>query len=390
MAARLRPIDPPRNARRRSDRLPSGVRTLTDTAVSSPRGTARTARPTSAAAAVRASSARRARSTSPSPAMADSVRSTPSNPPRRAVSAPPIPSSTMASVQPRCSSAAETAPAQVVSPVAHTYRPRCSSTTAPACATRSSAPGPLEATRTSTASTLAYVATWGSAARSRSSPSNSATCDSPMPWRRQVRATISRPRPRASSRGRASSCHIARISRGGPGSVTTTRPSGARTSQPGAVPFGFGSASADGIRQACLRLTSGKAIPRRSNRSRSHASISGSIVGSSPTSAAIASRVRSSGVGPSPPVVTTRSARPSAASSAPRTTSRSSGSACSRRTCTPRAVRSRASSPAFVSRVSPTVISLPTLSSSAVKSRRSGVESSISTRVPCADHAQRG
>ena len=107
----------------------------------------------------------------------------------------------MANVQPRCSSAAETAPAQVVSPVAHTYRPRCSSTTAPACATRSSAPGPLEATRTSTASTRAYVATWGSAARSRSSPSSSATCDSPMPWRRQVRATISLPRPRASQPG---------------------------------------------------------------------------------------------------------------------------------------------------------------------------------------------
>ena len=119
------------------------------------------------------------------------------------------------------------------------------------------------------------------------------------------------------SRGTASSCHIGRISRGGPGSVTSTRPSGASTSQPGAVPFGLGSASADGIRQACLRLTSGKAIPRRSKRSRSHASISGSTVGSSPTSAATASRVRSSGVGPRPPVVTTRSARPSAASSAP-------------------------------------------------------------------------
>ena len=159
---------------------------------------------------------------------------------------------------------------------------------------------------------------------------------------------------------------------GGPGSVTTTRPSGASTSQPGAVPFGFGSASADGIRQACLRLTSGKSMPRRSNRSRSHASISGSTVGSSPTSAATASRVRSSGVGPRPPVVRTRSARPSAASSAPRTTSRSSGMACSRSTCTPRAVRSRASSPAFVSRVSPTVISLPTLSSSAVSRRPAG------------------
>ena len=36
-----------------------------------------------------------------------------------------------------------------------------------------------------------------------------------------------------------------------------TRPSGRETSQPGAVPFGFGRAIADGSSQACLRFDSG-------------------------------------------------------------------------------------------------------------------------------------
>ncbi len=63
--------------------------------------------------------------------------------------------------------------------------------------------------------------------------------------------------PPASS-GRACSNHIGRISRGGPGSRTTTRPSGRPTHQPGAVPFGLGSGRALGISQACLRLISGK------------------------------------------------------------------------------------------------------------------------------------
>ena len=79
-----------------------------------------------------------------------------------------------------------------------------------------------------------------------------------------------------------------------------TRPSGRSTNQPGAVPFGLGSAVADGISQACLRLSSGNGIPRRDHSSRSQASRSGSTSGVSPHAAAIASRVRSSGVGPEP------------------------------------------------------------------------------------------
>ena len=85
----------------------------------------------------------------------------------------------------------------------------------------------------------------------------------------------------------------------------------------------------------------------------------------------MASRVRSSGVGPSPPVETTRSARSIPAANASRTIASRSGRAVSRSTSTPRVVRARASSPAFVSRVSPTVSSVPMLSSSAVRIGRS-------------------
>ena len=77
--------------------------------------------------------------------------------------------------------------------------------------------------RTSTASWRAYVATIGLVARSSGSPSRSATSDSPMPVRRSVRTTLSRPTPLAASRGWTSFAHIGRISRGGPGSVTITR-----------------------------------------------------------------------------------------------------------------------------------------------------------------------
>ncbi len=130
-----------------------------------------------------------------------------------------------------------------------------------------------------------------------------------MPVRRRVRTARSEPRPSARSRGSASSCQIGRISRGGPGRATATRPSGRRTNQPGAVPFGLGRALAEGMSQACLRLISGKGSPRRAHRSRSHVSSSGSTAGVSPQAAASASRVRSSGVGPRPPVETTRSTR---------------------------------------------------------------------------------
>ncbi len=99
---------------------------------------------------------------------------------------------------------------------------------------------------------------------------------------------------------------------------------------------------------------------------------SASTAGTSPMAAATASRVRSSGVGPRPPVDTTRSTAASASRKAAVTSARSSGTATMRRTLTPWSESARASSPPFVSRVSPAVSSLPTASSSAVRIGRIG------------------
>ncbi len=191
-----------------------------------------------------------------------------------------------------------------------------------------------------------------------------------MPVSRSVRTSVSRPTPRAASRGRTSFAHIGRISRGGPGSVTMTRPSGRSTHQPGAVPWGFARIRAEGSVHACFVLVAGNGWRRRAHSPCSHSSVAGSTTGRSPHASATASRVRSSGVGPRPPVVTTRSARPSAARSASTTVARSSGRFEIRTTVTPRATIDRASSPLLVSVVSPTVSSVPIASSSAVTSAR--------------------
>ena len=221
--------------------------------------------------------------------------------------------------------------------------------------------------RTSTASARAYVATTGFVPRSRSSPIRSAAADSPIPLSRSVTVAVSLPSPRSRSRGTTQPDHIGRISRGGPGRATMSLPSGRSTHQPGAVPCSFGIAVAERISHACLRLISRNGRPRRSHRRRSQVSSSASTATVSPQAAAIASRVRSSGVGPRPPVETTRWARTMPAAKASRTISRSSGTPVRRVTRTPAAVSQAANSPAFVSRVSPVVSSEPTDNSSAVR-----------------------
>ena len=94
----------------------------------------------------------------------DSSKRTHGASPNSALTLPPVPISTTASVQPSAPSRAPIAWLQVVSPVAQTYRPSRSRTLAAAASTRSSAEARSSATaeiRTSTASTRAYVATIG-------------------------------------------------------------------------------------------------------------------------------------------------------------------------------------------------------------------------------------
>src|SRR6478609_6475635 len=389
IAARSAPRLPRRNANRRSACVPSGVTIPTCTVVSSPPARARIARPTSAPEATRRRPASRT-STCPTPSSSASMRpaaslrrsasTTAGNDRRSWTSAPSVPCSVVASVQPRSASAASRAPAQVVSPRAQTYSPRIATTDASASSASDAAVRLSDARaeiRMSTASWRAYVATTGFVARRSFSPSCSATTDSPTPVSRSVRTSLSAPTPRAASLGSTSSCHIGRISRGGPGNASMTVPSGRSTHHPGAVPLGFGSIAADAMRHACFTFTDGNGCRRRVHSPSSQARVGGSTSSGSPHSSATDSRVRSSGVGPSPPVVTTRSARVRASRSAATTTGWSSGRFATRSTVTPFATSDRARSPLLVSVVSPTVSSVPIATSSARRMGRGGGTSAM-------------
>ena len=119
-----------------------------------------------------------------------------------------------------------------------------------------------------------------------------------------------------SSRGSTCWNHMSWHSTGGPGMRTMVRPSFS-THQPGAVPARLGRAVADGMSVACLRLLSGISMFRRVKNLVSVCRSSGWMVISSPTSAAVTSRVMSPLVGPRPPVVMMRSARSQAWRSTP-------------------------------------------------------------------------
>src|SRR6476620_756035 len=87
------------------------------------------------------------------------------------------------------------------------------------------------------------------------------------------------------SRGAAWSAHMRFISLGTPGIEMITL-SSVLTNQPGAVPTGLGSASADGISHACLALRSGIARPRLWKNDSISARSAGSTVGDSLTASA--------------------------------------------------------------------------------------------------------
>ena len=176
-----------------------------------------------------------------------------------------------------------------------------------------------------------------------------------------LRMRVRSARPPARSRRTGSTCssNIGCISWGGPGRRTSMRPS-ASTRWPGAVPRGLRRTAAPSITSACFSLTGAITRPKRANRAFSSSMSAGSRRRGRPSAAAAASRVRSSSVGPRPPVEITISARASALRKADS--------------------RSDASS-ATVTRAP---VSMPTSSSFAVRysafvSERSGVSSSVPT-----------
>ena len=101
------------------------------------------------------------------------------------------------------------------------------------------------------------------------------------------------------------------ISCGTPGRQATYAPP-TFIQTPGAVPTRFGSGSAPSGKSAWTRFRSGISRFRRANIAAIASSEPASSTSGTPAAFARASRVRSSWVGPSPPVITTRSARSNA------------------------------------------------------------------------------
>ena len=119
---------------------------------------------------------------------------------------------------------------------------------------------------------------------------------------------ITVPWARSLSLGAASCSHMSTISPGTPGMAMMIVPSFS-AHQPGAVPRGLGSTVTEGMTPACFLLVSGISCPRPRKFSSIAAMRSGSSVMVSPNVSAMASRVRSSFVGPRPPVQMMRSER---------------------------------------------------------------------------------
>ncbi len=160
---------------------------------------------------------------------------------------------------------------------------------------------------------------------SRSTPpasmsrSERAISDSGIPNSRRIRCSYAPARARTVRSAGVSSAaaHIGWSSRGGPGSTSTagrSAPSGGGTTRPGAVPTGSRTVAPRGT-SACLRLPARIAAssrlrqrPRRRSRiARIRPSSASSSTSGRPANSATTSAVRSSAVGPRPPLVTIRS-----------------------------------------------------------------------------------
>src|SRR6266511_1936187 len=151
--------------------------------------------------------------------------------------------------------------------------------------------------------------------------------------------------------------NIASISAGSPGNTYTFA-----ITNPGAPPSGF----------SRPRLPIGSAAQRaaysgsRVNRARSASASSGTASCPTPNAAASASRVKSSGVPPSPPVTSTKSTSGASRRTKRATASISSGTAARIVTLTPMRSSRCASQAPFVSATSPDVSSLPIVRIAAV------------------------
>src|SRR5215211_4086322 len=155
----------------------------------------------------------------------------------------------------------------------------------------------------------------------------------------------------------ASVSNIASISAGSPGRTNTFS-----IANPGAPPSGFASGRLPAGRSAQRAAYSGS----EAKRARSSSASSGTGSCGTPNAAATASRVRSSGVPPRPPVTTTTSAPSACSRRNGATRSTASGTAAMSSTRRPSCSSRRASHVAFVFATSPETSSLPIVRIAAV------------------------
>ena len=170
-------------------------------------------------------------------------------------------------------------------------------------------------------------------------------------------------------RGNTSSASMPRISRGTPGIIATQCPFSSSSQIPGAEPWRLVSIPAPSGISAWLLFVAGNVPPgnRARQRSSSAAAISSSSTIFRPKIFAMDGLVRSSLVGPRPPVVITAPVRSSASRTADAILSASSPTVVRRTISTPASARVRAMCAALVSIVKPRRSSSPIVISSTRK-----------------------
>src|SRR5579883_1057167 len=160
------------------------------------------------------------------------------------------------------------------------------------------------------------------------------TRDSPRPVMRMRRWTRRAPETRRARRGRTCSLNMGMSSRGGPGKRASMRPESS-IQMPGAVPREFASGSAPSGTMACCKLFSVISRPKLRKRARMCSTRSSRRRSLRPRTSETASRVRSSCVGPRPPVEMTSGTRSRASRKASRRNSRLSPTTVLRTTSMP-------------------------------------------------------
>src|SRR5665213_2550165 len=161
------------------------------------------------------------------------------------------------------------------------------------------------------------------------------TSDSPMPATRNSRTINRTPVESRASRGSTCAANMAFSSCGGPGSKMKMR-SAASIQRPGAVPRSLSRTIAPSGTFACRLFTSDIARPSWRKRASILLITAGSRDIFLPSRSATASRVRSSSVGPRPPLAIINSTRFAASSKAARSGARSSPTTVLRVTSIPR------------------------------------------------------